>query len=51
MPLDHTLHMFRAFERTKVFNIGTPSEKLESFNPPFTYNLSQKHVKNFAICG
>ena len=27
-----------------------PSEKIELFNPAFTNNLSQKHIKNFAIC-
>ena len=47
MPLDHILHVFRAFEKPD-FEYLNAIQKIELFNPPFTCYLSQKHVKNFA---
>ena len=44
MPLDHNSHVFTAIWKNWDFNTGKPIEKIKLFNPPFTYNLSPKHV-------
>ena len=44
MPLNHILHMFRAIWKHSIFDIWKPIEKIKLFNPPFSCNLSPKHV-------
>ena len=44
MPLDQNSHVFRAIWKNLIFNIWKSIEKIKLFNPPFTYNLSTKHV-------
>ena len=44
MPLDHILQVFRAIWKYQNFDIWKPIEKIKLFNPPFTSNLSPKHV-------
>ena len=44
MPLDHISQVLRAMWKHYIFDIWKPIEKIKLFNPPFTRNLSPKHV-------
>ena len=44
MPLDHISHKFRAIFKNKIFNVKANIETIKLFNPPFSCDLSTKHV-------
>ena len=44
MPLDHISHAFKAIWKNKIFNIWKQVEKINLFDPSFTYNLILKDI-------
>ena len=44
MPLEYIPHVFRVISKKKILAFESQIEKIELFNPPFTYNLSSKHA-------
>ena len=44
MPLGHISHEFRAICKNRIFGIWKQIDSMKLFNPPFTYDLSPKHV-------